>query len=148
MHALLVTDDRRRRWEARAEWPLTALAVVFLAAYAVPILESGVSAPVRWVCVRISWGVWGVFVGDYLVRWLLSERRWSFVRGNVLDLLVIVLPLLRPLRMLRLLTLLDVLNRRAASSFSTTTCDPASWYVPPRIRRLRRAHRPRWSRSA
>jgi voltage-gated potassium channel len=36
--------------------------------------------------------------------------------SNALDLVVILLPLLRPLRMLRLLTLLDVVNRRAASS--------------------------------
>ncbi len=36
-----------------------------------------------------------------------------FLRTNVLDLLVIALPLLRPLRLLRLVTLLRVVNRTA-----------------------------------
>lgn len=38
------------------------------------------------------------------------------MRSNLLDLVVVVLPLLRPLRLLRLLTLLNVLNRSAGRS--------------------------------
>jgi len=34
-----VTDTRPARWESGAEWPLTAAAVAFLAAYAWPILN-------------------------------------------------------------------------------------------------------------
>jgi hypothetical protein len=33
-----------RRWERASEWPLMIAAVVFLAAYAVPIIEPGSSA--------------------------------------------------------------------------------------------------------
>jgi voltage-gated potassium channel len=39
-----------------------------------------------------------------------------FVRGNLFDLAVVVLPLLRPLRLLRLITLLSVLNRNVGGS--------------------------------
>ncbi len=98
------------------EWPLTALAVVFLAAYALPILRPDLASGWRSVCSAVSWCVWVAFVADYCVRLVLSERRGKFVVTHVVDLVVMALPLLRPLRMLRLLTLLDVLNRRASSS--------------------------------
>ena len=42
--------------------------------------------------------------------------RGRFVLHKIFDLLVVVLPLLRPLRLLRLLTLLHVLNRHAGTS--------------------------------
>lgn len=56
---------------------------------------------------------WLAFAVDYVVRLLLAEDRWWFVRHHVLDALVIALPLLRPLRLLRLILILEVLNRRA-----------------------------------
>jgi hypothetical protein len=45
-----------RRWERATEWPLMIAAVVFLAAYAVPILApSGLLDLCRW----LSWITWG-----------------------------------------------------------------------------------------
>jgi voltage-gated potassium channel len=111
-----MNDERRVRWEASMEWPLTALAVVFLAVYAVPILRPDLPAVAVSLCAVAGWVVWAVFAADYLARWALSRNRRAFVGGTAVDLVVIALPLLRPLRVLRLLTLLDVLNRRAASS--------------------------------
>ena len=35
------TQPRLQRWERRSEWPLTAAALVFLVAYAVPISNAG-----------------------------------------------------------------------------------------------------------
>lgn len=63
-----------------------------------------------------TWTTWLVFVLDYVVRLWLSVDRRGFVRSSAFDLLIIVLPVLRPLRVLRLVTLLNVLNRRVASS--------------------------------
>lgn len=111
-----MSDDKLLGWQRRTEWPLTLLAVAFLAAYATPILTPGLPAGTRSALTAWTWLVWAVFVADYAIRWRLSSDRRQFVRHNILDLVVIVLPLLRPLRMLRLLTLLDVLNRRAANS--------------------------------
>jgi voltage-gated potassium channel len=109
-------EARRLRWEARAEWPLTAAALLFLLAYAWPILDPGLPRP--WVTVLrgITWATWALFAVDYLVRLGLSTHRGLFVRRNLFDLLVVILPLLRPLRLLRLITLLTVLNRHAGSS--------------------------------
>lgn len=112
----MIEASRRVRWERRTEWPLTAVAVVFLAAYAWPILQQDLPANVVTACEIATWCAWAVFAIDYGVRIRLSEDWKAFVRGNLIDLAVIVLPLLRPLRLLRLLALVAVLNRQVGGS--------------------------------
>ncbi|MGY1914160.1 potassium channel family protein [Blastococcus sp. SYSU DS0973] len=109
-------DTRRERWERGTEWPLTTAAVLFLAAYAWPILEPDLATPWRWLCNVLTWVTWVAFAVDFVVRLTLAQRRWQFVRTHLLDLAVVVLPLFRPLRLLRLVTLLSVLNRHAGRS--------------------------------
>jgi voltage-gated potassium channel len=109
-------ETRRERWEGAADWPLTITAVVFLVAYAAPILRPDLISPWPTICRFVTWGAWTAFVVDYAVRLVLSRDRVAFLRGNLLDLAVVVLPLLRPLRLLRLVTLLSVLNRYAGGS--------------------------------
>ncbi|NMM23265.1 MAG: two pore domain potassium channel family protein [Phycicoccus sp.] len=110
------SEPLRDRWEDAAEWPLTGAAVLFLVAYAWPILAPDLAPPWPEVFRLTTWGTWGLFVVDYVVRLALSRSRWEFVRRNLLDLAVVALPLLRPLRLLRLVTLLSVLNRYAGGS--------------------------------
>ncbi|KHL18529.1 voltage-gated potassium channel [Mumia flava] len=100
-------------WEKRAEWPLTAAALVFLAAWAWPILDTDL-APV-WVdvCEVVTWLTWGLFAVDYVGRLIVADDRRRFFRRNVVDLVVVVAPMFRPLRVLRLVTLPTVLNRYA-----------------------------------
>lgn len=110
-------ESRRLAWERRAEWPLTVLALAFLAAYAVPILEPDLAEPWLALAGVIAAAAWAAFAMDYAVRLALADNRWRFVRNNLLDLAVIVLPVLRPLRLLRLVTVLSVLNRRSGHGF-------------------------------
>jgi voltage-gated potassium channel len=49
----------------------------------------------------LDWFVWGAFAFEYVVRLALTDRRWQFVRREWPDLLIIVLPFLRPLRVVR-----------------------------------------------
>ncbi len=109
-------DPRRHHWEQATEWPLTAVALAFLAAYAWPILDPDL--PADWVvaCQVVGFSAWVLFALDYLARLWLSQERLRFVRQHLLDLAVVVLPILRPLRLLRLVTLLTVLNRHAGDS--------------------------------
>ncbi|MGZ8743000.1 MAG: potassium channel family protein [Nocardioides sp.] len=111
------TDEARcERWEELGNWPLTVAALLFLGAYAWPILEPDLASGWATACRVVTWGAWVMFAADYVVRLALSRDRRAFVRSNVFDLLVVVLPVLRPLRLLRLVTLLSVLNRYAGSS--------------------------------
>nr|WP_017568942.1 potassium channel family protein [Nocardiopsis halotolerans] len=50
------------------------------------------------------------------MRLFLAEDRWAFVRRNLLDLLIVVLPVLRPLHLVRLLTVVSLLHRRMSVS--------------------------------
>jgi voltage-gated potassium channel len=67
------------------------------------------------LCRWLSWITWGIFIVDLVVRPALADERLRYLVRHWWDLLVIVLPLLRPLRLLRLIPLLSVLNRRAQS---------------------------------
>ena len=102
--------------ETWSEWLLTVAALAFLVAYAWPILDPGLPSVWVTVCRVVAWGAWALFAVEYLARLWLSNDRPAFVRGHLLDLLVIALPLLRPLRLLRLVTLLSVLSRNAGGS--------------------------------
>jgi hypothetical protein len=88
-------------------------AVVFLAAYAVPILHPDLPSGLLDWCRWLSWITWGIFVVDILVRLFLADERLRYLVRHWYDVLVLALPLLRPLRLLRLIPLLSVLNRRA-----------------------------------
>jgi voltage-gated potassium channel len=103
----------RRRWEKATNWPLMVAAVIFLAAYAIPVLDPDLPTRLLDLCRWLSWITWGIFVVDLVVRLALADERLRYLIRHWYDLLVIVLPLLRPLRLLRLIPLLSVLNRRA-----------------------------------
>ncbi|GAA4725449.1 potassium channel family protein [Isoptericola chiayiensis] len=109
-------DPRVAEWERRTEWPLIAAAGVFLVAYAVPIVWPTAPSTVHSVCQWVVLGSWLVFVVDYAARLLLSERRWWFVRHNLLDLAIVAVPLLRPLRLLLLVKAIKRLNRAGATA--------------------------------
>jgi voltage-gated potassium channel len=101
-----------RRWERASGWPLMIAAVVFLAAYAVPILHPDLPSWLLGLCSSLSWITWGIFVVDIVVRLVLADERRRYLLRHWYDVLVLALPLLRPLRLLRLIPLLSVLNRR------------------------------------
>ncbi len=106
----------RERWEHLSEWPLTAAAVAFLAAYAWPVIDPALPPEALRLCQVVTFVTWLVFVADYVIRLRLSRDRRRFVVTHLPDLAVVLLPLLRPLRLLRLVSLLAVLNRHAGSS--------------------------------
>lgn len=114
-------QDGYARWERRTDAPLLGLAVLFLVILLLPLLVE--LEPWQRVALSVVSGtLWLVFAIDYAARLYLSPERWRFVRTHPLDLLVIVLPFLRPLRALRLLrllravTLLGSANKRARRS--------------------------------
>ena len=101
-------------WEKRTEWPLAFAAVVFLVAYAWPILQPDLGSSWVGLCKILTWLVWLAFALDYIVRLTLSENRGRWFVHHLFDLVVLALPLLRPLRLLRLVVLLRTLSRSAA----------------------------------
>jgi voltage-gated potassium channel len=107
---------RLSSWERGVEWPLVTAAVIFLEAYATPILDRGASQGVRTTCEIVLYVTWSAFIVDYLTRLCLAERRARYFLRHLPDLIMLAVPMLRPLRLLRLLVLLKMLNRRGAKS--------------------------------
>jgi voltage-gated potassium channel len=110
-------EPRIAAWNRRVDWPLTALAVLFLAAYAWQVLDTTMApggAAVLEVLLTVIWVVFGL---DYLVRITLAERRWRFVYTHLVDLAILLLPMLRQLRALRVITVISVMNRQLRDDF-------------------------------
>ncbi|WP_206057585.1 MULTISPECIES: potassium channel family protein [Nocardiopsis] len=110
------SQERLTRWRSVTELPLVGAALVFVAAYAWPILDPGLSQNWREFCEVLLVAVWVVFAADYATRLYLAPNRWTFIRGNLLDLMIVVLPMLRPLQLVRLLTVLSLLHRHMSVS--------------------------------
>lgn len=110
------TDRRITAWERRTEWPLGALAVLFLVIYAWPILDEQLSHGWHRACDLTGYTIWVVFAVDYVVRVSMAADRPRYIGRHALDLVIIALPVLRPLRLLRLVMLLKVLNKGATDS--------------------------------
>jgi voltage-gated potassium channel len=107
---------RVRRWLKTTDWILAFVALLFLAAYAWPILQPTLAHGWKAVCSVVEVAAWIAFLVDYLARlWVAGDRRRYFTR-HILDLLIVALPALRPLRLLRLVVLFRVLNRKAAAA--------------------------------
>lgn len=104
------------RWTTGADLPLTGVAVLFLVAYALPILDTQLPAGWGTTCTVVTWVSWALFGVDYVVRIVLVRDRGEFLRKHVLDAAIVILPMFRPLRLLRVLVLLRILNRKAGVS--------------------------------
>ncbi len=111
-----VTASRVEQWERRTEIPLLLLAVAFLVAYAVPVVDERVAGGVKSFLVVVSWTVWAAFALDFAARLWLADHRASYARSHWYDVALVLVPMLRPLRLLRLLALARVLNRSATGS--------------------------------
>ncbi|WP_105975794.1 potassium channel family protein [Streptomyces geranii] len=94
-------DSRTKRWERRTELPLGTASLLYLAAYAVHVLDDDLSDAGQLICLTVLLVTWAAFALDYTVHWRLSGEGPRFVRTHWLDTLVLLLPLLRPLRVVR-----------------------------------------------
>jgi voltage-gated potassium channel len=93
-------QEALERFERAVELPLIVLAVAMVPLLILPLLlnlPDGVEAGL----IAADWFIWAVFTFEYGVRLILTTDRWRFVRREWPDLLIVVLPILRPLRVVR-----------------------------------------------
>lgn len=103
-----------KRWERLTEWPMIAIAVVFLAVYSAEVLTDSGEGSGHEVVLDCCWVLFAV---DFAVRLATAPRRWHWLRHNMLDFASVVLPALRPLRLVRILAAFRVFQRRAETTF-------------------------------
>ncbi|ANS78253.1 Potassium voltage-gated channel subfamily KQT [Serinicoccus hydrothermalis] len=79
-------------------------ALVFLVAFAVPIVNPGLPRGLRATLMTVQDVVWAIFLVDYVYRVLVAPKKWEFVRKHPIDLAAVALPALRPLRLVAALS--------------------------------------------
>jgi len=119
-----MTRPTLERYERISALPILICSFGFIVLWVGPIAFE-LSPAVRNALEITSWVLWSFFAIDYLTRFSLAPRKVTFVRKNVIDLLIVVLPLLAPLRVisgfralrvLRAVTILSVAARAQKSS--------------------------------
>ncbi|HWI31889.1 MAG TPA: ion channel [Microbacterium sp.] len=106
------------RWQQLTYWPLVIASLAFLVAYSWQVIAE-LAGPARNLTLSIIFATWCVFVLDYIVRLSLQQQRAQWFRAHIFDLLVVVLPVLKPLRLLRVLTMVAALRRTVGSALRT-----------------------------
>lgn len=103
------------RWYQLTYWPLIAASLAFIVAYSWQVIAA-LEGPGSLVARLVIEVTWLIFVIDYLVRLWLASPRGRWFRRHVFDLLVVLLPALKPLRLLRVFTVFRVLQRTAGTA--------------------------------
>lgn len=105
------------RFEARTAFPMLVLSLLFVPVMVVPLVFE-LDPATEAVLTGFGFATWVAFAAEYLIRLYLAPIRGAFVKSNMLELVVIAVPFLRPIRVLRSASMLQTLRAgRAGSSF-------------------------------
>lgn len=118
MRDRVTTDDASalERFERVTAWPMLILSVAILPLLIIPFTMR-LSESTEATLLTIDWLIWGLFALEYGIRLYLAPRKREFLRHNVIDLVVVAVPLLRPLRVARSVRLLRALRAARAAVF-------------------------------
>jgi voltage-gated potassium channel len=92
------------------------LAVVMVPLLVVPLIVE-LSPGVERAFLAVDYLIWSVFAFEYAVKLYLAPDRGRFFRRNIPDLVIVVVPMLRPLRVLRSARLLRLLRLARLGAF-------------------------------
>ncbi|HEX5728974.1 potassium channel family protein [Microbacterium sp.] len=106
---------RSVRWSQLTYWPLAVAAAVFLLTYTVHVIGD-VEGLWSWITTATIAIIWVMFIVDYLVKLRLSHPRRLWFRTHKFDLVLALIPALRPVRLLDAFTRLASFTRTAGNS--------------------------------
>jgi voltage-gated potassium channel len=105
------------RFSRAVDGPMTVLALVMLPLIIVPLVVD-LSLSTARALLAIDYLIWAAFAVEYVVKLCLAPNRWRFVKANIPDLVIVVVPMLRPLRVLRSVRLLRLLRLTRLVAFA------------------------------
>jgi voltage-gated potassium channel len=105
------------RFSRAVDGPMTILALAMIPLIVVPLIMD-LSPGADRALVAIDYLVWAAFTVEYVVKLCLAPDRWRFVKANIPDLVIVVVPMLRPLRALRGARLLRLLRLARLVAFA------------------------------
>lgn len=98
------TASRLRRYERVSRGPLLVATAAYVVAYALPVLLPSMPRTDADLLDGLGTVLWICFAVDLVVRAVLSGRPWRWLLRHPIDIVLVLLPVLRPLRELRGLT--------------------------------------------
>ena len=104
------TEHAVHVWERWSTVPLAVLALLYLGLYSLEVL-SDLPQAIFFDFVAVSDIIWGIFILDFLGRFILSTEKWKFLKLNAIELVSLVLPFFRAFRMFRVVIALGFLSR-------------------------------------
>jgi voltage-gated potassium channel len=104
------------RFERQTAWPMLVLSLAIIPLLVIPLVAD-LSPATETTLFAIDWILWGLFAIEYGIRLYLAPAKGRFVRSNVVDLVVVIVPFLRPLRVMRSARMLRLLRAARAGVF-------------------------------
>jgi voltage-gated potassium channel len=115
-----VTRDRGEAFEqfSRAvDGPLTVLALAMIPLIVLPVVVD-LSPAMEGAFLAVDYLIWAVFAAEYAIKLWLAPNRRRFVTSHIPDLVIVLVPMLRPLRVLRSARLLRLLRLARLAAFA------------------------------
>ncbi|GAA1701984.1 potassium channel family protein [Microbacterium sediminicola] len=94
------------RWEKLTYWPLVVASAAFIIAYSWQVIAD-LRGPLSALMGSVMGITWIIFAADYVICLLIARHKLTWFRTHIFDLLVVLLPFLRPLRLLKALTVVQ-----------------------------------------
>ena len=79
-------------WADRSSTPMFVASVLYLLAFAAPIMSTRIQEPYDAYLNIIQMILWGLFAADYCIRLYLAPRRLYFITHNLMNLAIVLLP--------------------------------------------------------
>lgn len=122
-------------WVENSPKFLQTMGILFLAAYALPIIRPELSPNVAWSCRWVLIIVWVLFAVEYFVQLAIAQDKKKYFRSNLLDFAAVALPVLPLLRAVRALVAVTSTTRKASSkkerdvTTSVIVLALATWFI-------------------
>lgn len=113
----LGSEESFERFSRIVDLPLIVLAVLMIPVLVVPSVMDLSDAAERTLA-ALDYLIWAVFAVEYVIKLFLTTARWRFVKSHVPDLIIILVPMLRPLRILRSARLLRLMRLTRVIAFA------------------------------
>ena len=91
-------DDFRRRIDRIFHWPMIVLALAVIPLLVIELMLRAEERPAALAGFGFA-VIWFAFVVEFVVKSTVAESRLEYARRNWLDLIIILVPILRPLRL-------------------------------------------------
>jgi voltage-gated potassium channel len=105
------------RFSRAVDGPMMVMALAMIPLIVVPLVLDMSPATERAV-LAVDYLLWVVFAAEYGIKLYLAPNRRRFVAHHIPDLIIVVVPMLRPLRVLRSVRLLRLLRLALLGSFA------------------------------